>query len=283
MSRRNNDDRLGAPHPDAPTPPTQTNDGALFSFVSPTEYVDLPSGGTLYPAGHPLHNVETVEIRHMTAKEEDILTSETLLRRGLAIDKLVESVLIDKTLHPSTLLVGDKNAILIASRITGFGTQYDATVACPECIEQQSETFDLGTVKNKVIEVETTEAEVTPTGTYIFQLPVSQINIEIKLLTSGDEARIVQTVANRKKNKLPETNSTLLLKALIVSANGEPDPSQLARLVDVLPLPDAKHLRNMYQKLRPDVDMTFPFNCDKCSYDGEVMMPLTAEFFWPNS
>ena len=279
MSRRNNDERLGAPHPDAPTPPTQTTGGDLFSFVNPTEFVDLPSGGTLYPSGHPLHNVETVEIRHMTAKEEDILTSETLLRRGLAIDKLVESVLVDKNLHPSTLLVGDKNAILIASRITGFGTIYDATVACPECLEQQAETFDLGAIQNKT--VDTTGAEVTPEGTYIFPLPVTGVNIEIKLLTSGDETRITQTVANRKKNNLPETNSTLLLKALVVSANGITDPSQLTRFADVMPLQDAQHIRGMYQQLRPDVDMSLPFNCTKCTYDGEVTMPLTADFFWP--
>jgi len=248
--------------------------------VNPTEYVDLPSGGTLYPEGHPLHNVETVEIRHMTAKEEDILTSDTLLRKGIAIDRLVESVLVDKNLHPSTFLVGDKNAILVASRITGFGTQYDATVGCPECTEAQSETFDLGAIQTKV--VDTGDAEVTPTGTYIFQLPASQVNIEIKLLTSGDETRITQTIANRRKNKLPETNSTLLLKALIVSANGVSDPVQLSQLAELLPLQDAKHLRTMYQQLRPDVDMTFPFDCDKCSYVGEVTMPLTAEFFWPN-
>ena len=279
MSRRNNNERLGAPHPDAPTPITQNTGGDLFSFVSPTEYVDLPSRGQLYGPEHPLHNEETVEIRHMTAKEEDILTSETLLKRGLAIDKLVESVLIDKSINPSTLLVGDKNALLIASRVTGFGPEYEAIVECPSCGKSTNKMFDLESVQTK--DVDYSDVEVTETGTCIFQLPVSQVTVEIRLLTAGDETRISQTIANRKKNKLPETNSTLVLSSLIVSANGVDDRAQLSRLVEVLPLRDAKHLRSTYERVRPDVNMSFPFLCDACTHDGEVTMPLTADFFWP--
>ncbi|MBT7817562.1 MAG: hypothetical protein HN566_12575 [Polaribacter sp.] len=215
----------------------------------------------------------------MTAKEEDILTSETLLKRGLAIDKLVESVLIDKSINPSTLLVGDKNALLIASRVTGFGPEYEAIVECPSCGKSTNKMFDLESVQTK--DVDYSDVEVTETGTCIFQLPVSQVTVEIRLLTAGDETRISQTIANRKKNKLPETNSTLVLSSLIVSANGVDDRAQLSRLVEVLPLRDAKHLRSTYERVRPDVNMSFPFLCDACTHDGEVTMPLTADFFWP--
>ena len=146
MSRRNNLERLGAPQPDAPTPPTsQASD--LFAFINPTEFVDLPSKGLFYPEGHPLHNQAVIEIKHMTAKEEDILTSEALLRNELAIDRLLESVIVDKSIKVGDLLLGDKNAVLIATRITGFGSFYDVTANCPSCSKSSEYTFDLNDLK----------------------------------------------------------------------------------------------------------------------------------------
>ena len=114
-----NRERLGASNVQAepPAPTTNSNEG-LMSFVVPTEFVELPSGGRYYPQGHPLHNQETIEIKHMTAREEDLLTSRALLKKGLALDRLLESVIIDKKIRASDLLVGDRNAILISTRIS---------------------------------------------------------------------------------------------------------------------------------------------------------------------
>jgi len=279
VSRRNNLERTGAPQPDAPTPPIQqTND--LFSFVTPTEFVILPSAGALYPEGHPLRDQEAVEIRHMTAKEEDILTSETLLKRGLAIDRLVESVMVDKSIKTEHLLIGDKNAILLAARITGFGTQYEVNVTCPSCLKLQDHLFDLGTIEHKKTDL--ADVEVTEDGTYKFALPTTKINLEIRLLTSRDERELTRQMDNRKKQKLPENNATTLLSSIIVSANEITDREQLKKLVELMPLQDSKHIRTVYDKIKPDINMEFDFVCSNCEHDGKVVMPLTAEFFWPN-
>jgi hypothetical protein len=137
---------LGAPQPDAPTPPiSEASD--LFAFVNPTEFVELPSKGLFYPEGHPLHNQAVIEIKHMTAKEEDILTSEALLRNELAIDRLLESVIINNNIKVGDLLLGDKSAILIATRITGFGPFYDVSAPCPSCGKESDYTFDLNELK----------------------------------------------------------------------------------------------------------------------------------------
>jgi hypothetical protein len=278
VSRRNNLERMGAPLIDAPAPPTkQFSD--LFSFVSPTEFVDLPSKGLLYPPDHPLHNVETIEIKHLTAKEEDILTSETLLRKGLAIDRLVESILIDKSIRTDSLLIGDKNAILLAARITGFGPSYEVAIECPGCSTKQDIEFDLTTICAK--ESDMTGVEHTASQTYKFILPVSKIEIEIRQLTSKDEKTVIQEVESRKKNKLPENNSTMLLNAMIVSANGSSDRSLMLELIDVLPLRDSKFIRATYDRIKPDIDTSQDFVCPACGHDGKVVMPLTAEFFWP--
>ena len=110
------------------TSPTDT-----LSFVVPTEFVDLPSAGRFYPPSHPLHNKEHVEIKYMTAKEEDILTSQSLLEKGLALDRLISNLLVNKKINVDSLLVGDKSAILIAARSSGYGADYETDVGCPSC------------------------------------------------------------------------------------------------------------------------------------------------------
>ena len=132
MSR--NDDRLSSAASPADSPaPHVTQNEQLLSFTRPTEFVDLPSKGLLYPVGHPLHGVETLEIKYMTAKEEDILTSKTLIRKGLVIDRLIRSVLVDQTIDPDDILIGDKNALILAIRITGYGESYETEISCPAC------------------------------------------------------------------------------------------------------------------------------------------------------
>ena len=131
MSRKNKD-RLGSPAPTAPVSTQAPEEGGL-AYVVPTEFVELPSRGEHYPEDHPFQNKEVVEIRHMTAKDEDILTSRSLLKKGLAIDRLIQSILVDKTVDTDSLLIGDKNAILVQTRIHAYGPTYDTRVLCPAC------------------------------------------------------------------------------------------------------------------------------------------------------
>ena len=138
---RNNQDRLGTV-PGGDEAPIQQAEQSL-QFVTPTEFVDLPSKGRYYPPEHPLHNAEMIEIRHMTAKDEDILTSRSLLKKGIAIDRLLQNVLVDRRVRVEDLLIGDKNAIIIASRITGYGAEYEAGISCPSCASAVQFSFNL--------------------------------------------------------------------------------------------------------------------------------------------
>ena len=278
MSRRNNLERLGAPHPDAPTPPT-TEATDLFAFVNPTEFVELPSQGLYYPEGHPLHNQTVIEIKHMTAKEEDILTSDALLKNELAIDRLLDSVIIDSNIKVGDLLLGDKTAILIATRITGFGPHYDVTAKCPSCNKESEYTFDLSELKpdNKEMDESVT---VEGEGVFSFLLPVSKVNIHVRLLASRDEKRIAKLMAPTKDTASPITG---LLKSIIVQANEHTNPALLHKFIESMPLKDVKHLREIYDTIKPDLDLRFDINCPLCHEDGKVGMPMTAAFFWPNT
>lgn len=277
MSRRNNLERLGAPQPDAPTPPiSEASD--LFAFVNPTEFVELPSKGLFYPEGHPLHNQTVIEIKHMTAKEEDILTSEALLRNELAIDRLLESVIINREIKVGDLLLGDKNAILIATRVTGFGPFYDVTAPCPSCGEKSDYTFDLNELKPQDNELPE-GVRIEGQGVFSFGLPVSKVRIYVRLLTSRDEKRIASLIGGNGS----ASPITGLLKSIVVQANEHTDPKLLNKFIESMPLPDVKHLRNTYDVIKPDLDLRFDITCPLCHEEGKVGMPMTAAFFWPNS
>ena len=283
MARRNNADRLGAPAQDTGTPANTTSNTTddLFSFVNPTEFVALPSEGRFYPESHPLHNADTVEIKHMTAKEEDILTSETLLKKGLAINRMVGSLLLDKNIKVRELLLGDKNAILIAARITGFGPQYEVNTTCPSCYGKADNVFDLGEIQA----VETNDVPETVTlledGLFSVDLPSSKVNVTLRLLTTADEEALQQATSSKKKLKRESSVVTDLLKAIIVAANDHTDRPTINKFVEMIPLQDVSYLRTQYEQVKPDMDVKFDFECPACSYVGRVVMPMSAEFFWP--
>ena len=175
MARKKNSQRLGAPTPEhADTPIAATSPrGDILSFVTPTEVVDLPSGGRYYPDGHPLHNTDSIEIRHMTAKEEDILTSEALLRKGLALDRMLQALLVDQTINLDDLLVGDKNALIVAARITGFGSEYVTNLTCPSCNEANEAEFDLEDIEHSTGTADVEGVTFTSSGTFTFTLPTT--------------------------------------------------------------------------------------------------------------
>jgi len=266
------------PTPADPVAETASNIGLNFS--TPTEHVELPSGGKFYPETHPLHGKETLEIKFMTAKEEDILTSKNLLRKGLAIERLLESIVLNKEINPSSLLVGDRNAILVASRITGFGPEYNTQITCPACNTTSETIFDLSEVTTKESEIPP-EVTLTDTGTFIFELPVTGVHVETRLMTGTDEKRLLSTKETKKKHKLAETPLTDQLKLIIKSINGHEDRTTVHQFIEHMPSRDTRHLRSMYEKLTPNIDMTLEFECSNCSHETDVEVPFTTSFFWP--
>ena len=287
MARKRNSERLTAPTPQDTSPPPTVGRPAssheMFSFVTPTDFVDLPSKGLFYADDHPLGGVDTLEIRHMTAKEEDILTSESLLKKGLAIDRLLESIILDKSISADSLLIGDKNALLIAARITGYGPIYDTTVKCPACQEVNDKVFNLEDVGSNDTTQLPENTKMTGDGNFLFALPKSGVMLEVRLLTSKDERLLAETIEKKKRLKLPDSRSTDLLKLVVVAVNDHTDRENVDSFVEQMPLQDVKHLRKVYEQIKPDVDITYDFTCNHCSHDGEVLMPLTAQFFWPNT
>lgn len=285
---RNNDERVGAAKQSASPAPTQQT--GQLNFVLPTEFVELPSKGKFYKEGHSLRNQQTVEIKQMTAKEEDILTSQSLLKQGVAIDRFIQSILI-ADIDVDSLLVGDKNAILIAARMSGYGDTYETGVTCPACGTVSEVPVSLGDTRRAsegYLEMEALEPLEGVTGpnelgNFMITLPVSKAVFEVKIMDGRLEKDFTKRIETRRKKKQGEALLTDQFKVYTVSINGVTDLRQVYRFIDQLPVKDSRFLRNTYSKVVPTMDLRYDFFCTNCTHEQEVSVPITAQFFWPDA
>ena len=279
---RNNGDRLGAPPAagtDAPLGEAPPN--PMLAFATPTTFVTLPSKGLLYPENHPLNGCEQLEIRFMTAKEEDILTSQALLKKGIAIDRMLQSIILDKRVSVDDLAIGDKNALIVAARISGYGKEYEVGVTCPSCGEQSEFSFDLEKHKiNYGDDTKEYDVRKSEKGTCIVKTPILGVEVELRPMYGGDERYLNQLATSKKRKKLPESTLTDQLKRLIVSIDGNEDPHLREAFIANAPARDTRYIRQAYKQSMPNIDLTQEFVCSSCGAETEMAVPLTAKFFW---
>ena len=238
----------------------------------PTEVVDLPSQGLLYPKDSPLSSGK-IEVKYMTAKEEDILTSANLIRKGIVVEKLIESLVVDKSIDIDTILVGDKNAILIASRILAYGKEYEVE------IDGQTVVVDLTTLKDKEVDKSVFTKGVNE---FEFELPATKRKLTFKLLTSGDEKSIDTEIKGYEKiGDGIGYDLTTRLKNMILSIDGDTKRASINSFVDNEFLSrDSLAFRTYANKIMPDVDMTSEY-IDEDGEEKEFTVPMTVQFLWP--
>lgn len=246
----------------------------------PVDLVPLPSKGALYDQSHPLYNEESVEIRCMTAREEDILSSNALFKNGTVLEKLMEACLMNKTVDPSTLLLGDRTAIWIAIRVSGYGPDYPVKLACPKCGKVGEHNLSLNGLKYKPL----TGTPVVPNSNrFVCTLPLSKAVVEFKLLTGKDVDDITKIQkAMEKLGRQIDNNITLRLKKQILSVNGNSSDEYISKFVDSMRAGDARELRKHIRSIEPDVDMTRVVQCAQCAEESEVEIPFGMSFFWPD-
>jgi len=282
-----NKDRIGASDvtPEPANPPVAAMEASsVFSFVAPTEFVKLPSEGRYYSSDHPLFNQETIEIKQMTAKEEDILTSVTLLQNGVALERLLESIIIDKRINPKTLLVGDRNAIVISARVSGYGNIYKTEITCPACATEQKHDFDLNdAVVRTASDIHSSLPEninITDSGQFSVTLPKSQLEVVLRLFDGNDEKKLNQQIQNDRKHKTDKLVTTQL-RHMIYSVNGNKTQEAIDYVAHNIPSADSAFLRKIYKLIVPNIELNLGFECAACSHTQDMEVPLTADFFWP--
>jgi len=255
---------------------------AASTFDFPTEIVDLPSKGLLYAIDSPLSSGK-VEMKYMTAREEDILTNPTLISQGKALDKLFQALIVGNgdgmPVNAAELTLGDKNAVMIAARVLGYGPEYAIKVNVPGTGESFSHTVDLTEIANAGID----ESLYNNTNRFEFVLPIGKQVIEYKILTSDEEveiANLLEKQALRGHSK----GITTRLKYQILSVNGNADKSYVDKFIDnELIARDSLQLRTRIAEITPDIDLTVQVDNAEYNYSGRVMLPIGLDFFWPGA
>ena len=247
-------------------------------FTLPTETIELPSKGKIYPLENPLSS-GTVEMKYMTAREEDILTNINLLKQGVAIERMLQS-LIKSPIQYDDLLLGDRNGLLIAARILAYGSSYSFQYVDTEQDTKEEITIDLQSLTHKVVDY----SNFNNTNEFTLELPASKNTITFKLLTIGDEKKIDQEIKGFKKaTNLTAGELTTRLKHQILSVNGNYDQASVRDFVEnYLLAKDSNFLRSRITTITPDIDLSVNFTL----LSGKEItdsLPLTTEFFFPGS
>jgi hypothetical protein len=242
----------------------------MSEFKFPTEVVELPSKGLVYPPDHILRSGK-VEMKYMTAKEEDILSNQNFISKGIVLDKLLESLTLGK-FDIKDLITGDKNAILVASRVLGYGKDYSFSYDGTEY------NVDLSKLENKPFN----DSLISNKGTFNFTLPNSGTSVEFKLLNEKDEEKIKQEIEGLKKiNKDSSTDVTTRLKYQIVSIDGKEDKTSIKDFIDnYLLASDSRALRAYIKLVSPDVDLVAKVMINDVEEDIDI--PINLNFFWPD-
>lgn len=255
----------------------QTNQPAARSYDFPTEVISLPSKGLCYPEGSPLAKGE-VTIKLLTAKEEDILTSPNLIKKGLVMEKLLESILVEPGVRVDDLLLGDKNAILIATRMLAYGPEYKIKVTDKEYNEEVEWTVDLSKIQIKEVDYSILNRK----NEFNFTLPHSKIPIKFKLLTHGDENIINKDVEASEKLTKQSNEITSRYRRVIVEVDGNRDIGFISNFVsNRLQAKDSKELRKYIASVTPDLDFKFEYTSPYTGETEALAIPFGSDFFYP--
>ena len=245
----------------------------------PTEVIDLPSKGVFYPEGSPLRTGQ-IELKYMTAKEEDILTSTNLIQKGIVLDKLMDSLIVTKGVKSADLLIGDLNAVMVASRILGYGKDYTVDIPCPACRKQIQQVFDLSNLENE------NEPQPGAQPEFTVLLPVSNVEVTLRMLTRADELEVDKELkALKKATSDVNGETTARLRSMIVAVNGDKTKATIWKFAENMLVKDSRYLREQYKNKIPDMNFNVTVDCD-CSADEvskKVRLPIGAAFFWPDS
>jgi len=252
-----------------------------FGWEVPVELIPLPTRGTIYDPDSKLYNLSSIQIRAMTAKEEDILASPAFHKEGTALTHLMHSCLIDKSINCEDMINGDRMALMIGIRVTGYGPEYHAAGNCLSCNTNNEFIVDLTTLPIKRLQINPVRPGVNE---FEFKLPVTKKTIVFKYVTAREERERNAAIKSMQKitGAQISNNITSFLENSIVSVEGQKDRMKIKHFVMNMPAFDSRALRKFITENEPGMDMSCKFSCKNCGHENTLNMPMTTEFFWPS-
>lgn len=260
---------------------TQEQNQENVGYRIPTELIELPSKGLLYPTSSPLHKGH-IEIKYMTAREEDILTTESFIRKGVVLDKFLQSLIVTEGVNLDDLLIGDIDALTLAARIYGYGNEYDVLVDTPSG-KKQREFIDLTSISIK--EIDESDVKTKGVNSFDFELPSSKVKISFKLLTQTDQKKFQAEIEKNKKAFSGETKtSSTQLKHQIISVGGDSSPQTIRDFIDNgLLVNDARALRKYIEAIQPGVNLSMEVTDRETGEPFQADITFGVHFFWPDA
>jgi len=252
-----------------------------FGWEIPYESVPLPSQGIIYNPDTTLYNTDVLQIKAMTAKEEDILSSQAFMKEGTVIENLLKSCLIDKSFDVNDLIAGDRNALMISIRITGYGSDYNMTHSCSHCGHSNKVTAKLSELGIKRISTKPIEPGK---NLFEFVLPVTGKKIKYKFMTGHDDKE--EEIKQKRREALGfkvDNKVTSFLENVIVEVDGITDKNKITHFVRNMPAMDSRKLRLHINENEPGIDMSWEYSCSSCTGNNKIGLPITTEFFWPTT
>lgn len=245
--------------------------------------VPLPSRGLIYSTPG-LANAEYLDIRAMTTREEDILTNVSMMKKGTALPAVIKNCLMDKRVDVDTLISGDRYALMIAVRITGYGSDYSPELLCRGCDTKQLFPINLQGFNIRELDLTKVQQEAPGRNAFVFVLPVTKKVVTWKFLTGKEEQSMAVEEQRRKAAGLPfESAITNKLKNSIISVDGNTDPRFIDKFCQFMPARDSLALRSLMDSSEPSIDMSAQVTCPSCGHQEVIGVPLDASFFWPRS
>ena len=274
------------PEPMAPMDEPAKENPFGISFVVPTEIVHLPSGGEFYDEGSPMKGVKTLEIKAMTAKEEDIILNDSFINQGIVFDRLIDSLLLAEGVKAEDLLDCDKMALLMSAAKTGYGEELEINFFCENCSYSGPVKASLSKIledmKNRTFSIEETEDVKydNTSKTLFFQLPITKIDVRIKTMTPADYKYLESSKKQKEKLSLPFSDTLEFLRRVLVEANGIVTPAELVKLTEVLPSADARTIVRIHNTSVPRLDKTQELCCPQCGHEQKEDVPFSLGMFW---
>jgi len=252
-----------------------------FGWEIPVELVPIPSKGLIYNPESSLYKKESLKIKAMTAREEDILSSAALIKEGTVLDHLIDSCVMED-LDMKDMIMGDRNALMLAIRITGYGPDYPVRSTCDKCGTQNKFNVDLTSIAIKRLSIEPIEIG---RNLFAYTLPVTKKKILFKFPTLKDERdrSIREKTLKSHIQSLVESNVTGNLELAIQQIDDITDRNKIKHFIMNMPAYDSRSLRKFVRDSEPGMDMTCSFKCSNCNHENSAGIPVTSEFFWPST
>lgn len=289
MTRRNSrrtQQEKQQPQPPQQSRPQRTSQDNPFglSFVVATEMVTLPSGGRYYDAESSLYGTTEIEIKHMTAKEEDLLVNEDYIKKGIVLEKLLESIIVDNNIKVSDLLSDDKYALLTSARITSYGPDYTFKTKCSACNTSFDFNFDLKKMlESEPIQEIPDDVFETEEGIFEFSIETKGLTVGIRLLTVEELEYISQQASRRKDLGISGSETVDFLTMAVEHVDNFSDRGVLSKLFEVLPLRDIRKIRKVYSLVSPRLNQKQSQKCPNCGTTAEREVPFSLGWFWPDA